>query len=371
MPESGKILRFRTRPISAGYSREEAAERAAEFLAIPASERNAACVDGTLADSDVLSSVLSRLWAIINTSPATVAEAAPQIHKWVTAREDRQFFFDERDYFLGESALLAGASLRLIGKREETERWLDRSDAAFRHTVAPTAHLARVSYTRLALRYDQHRHDELLELTPSVSLTFKKLGMVNDFVKCEFLQAMSLKELGRLEESATLLEAMTQNNQVDSALAGMALVNLGGLRSEQGEFDKARLAYAQAAPLLREARRFAALADLKLMLGGTLQRTGRLLAAIEAFRESVSDHLALGMATRAAYGRLFVAGALLEADRPREAEWEIRAALPTIDAQEMGPEAVAALGLLSESVRQRRTDPKALLMLRECLQDTN
>jgi tetratricopeptide (TPR) repeat protein len=371
MPETAKVLPFRARPTSPEYSRGEASAKASEYLAMPIGERTPAGLDEALANGDVLTALLARLWELINTSPASVAEEAPEIHKWVTSRDQRQFFFDERDYFLGESALLAGASLRLLGKREETERWLDRSDAAFRHTVAPAAHLARVCYTRLALRYDQHRHDELLELTPSVSLTFKKLGMLNDFAKCEFLQAMSLKELGRLDESAMRLEGLTTGQQVESALAGMALVNLGGLRSEQGQYDKATLAYAKAAPLLREAKRFSALADLKLMLGGTLQRTGQLAAAIEAFRESVSDHLALGMETRAAYGRLFVAGALLEADRPREAEWEIRAALPTFDEQEMAPEAIAAVGLLRESVQQRKTDPKALVELREYLQAKN
>jgi tetratricopeptide (TPR) repeat protein len=317
--------------------------------------------------------LFTRLWEVINTAPATVTEVAPEIYKWVSARDEKQFFFDERDYFLGESALLAAGSHRLLGKREETERWLDRADANFRHTVAPAAHLARVSYTRLTLRYDTHRHDDLLELIPSVTLTFKKLGMLNDYAKCEFLQAMSLKEIGRVDEAATVFErlALSHQNSIDSGLVGMALVNLGGLRSEQGAFDKATLAYAQAAPLLQQAKRFSALADLKMMLGGTLQKTGQLTAAVEAFRESVNDHLALGMETRAAYIRLATAGALLEAQRPREAEWEIRAALPTIDEQGMAAEAVAAISILRESVQQRKTDPKALLEVREYLQAKN
>jgi len=371
MPDTARILPFRARPVAAAYSREEAAAKAAAYIATPANQRTLASLDEVLADGDVLMALIARLWEIINTSPASVADEASQVHKWVTSREPRHFFFDERDYFLGESALLAGASLRLLGKREETERWLDRSDAAFRHTVAPAAHLARVSYTRLALRYDQHRHEELVELTPSVSLTFKKLGMVIDYAKCEFLQAMSLKQLGRLDESATLLEGLATGRHADAGLTGMVLVNLGDLRADQGQLDKATLAYAQASPLLQQAKRYAALADLKMMLGGMLQRTGQLTAAIEALRESVKDHLDLGMETRAAYVRLVVAGALLEAQRPREAEWEILAAMPTLDEQKMATEAAGALALLRASVQQRKTDPKALLRLRECLQGNN
>jgi len=370
MPESAKILPFRARPGVVSCPREEAAARAKRYLATPATERSVELRDSALADGDVLTALLSHLWEVINTTPAAVSSEAPEIYKWLSSRDERQFFFDERDYFLGESALLAGASLRLLGRREDTERWLDRSDASFRHTVAPVAHLARVSYTRLTLRYDMHRHDDLLELVPSLALTFKKLGMQNDFAKCEFLHAMSLKELGRVEEAAELLErlAVGQDSRVDSALAGMALVNLGNLRSEQELFEEATRAYTQAAPLLQKADRHSALADLKLMLAGTLQRTGNLTAAVEAFRESVNDHETLGMATRAAYGRLFLAGALLEAQRPREAEWEILAALPVIDEQQMAPEGATAVALLRESVRQRKTDPRVLLELRRYLQ---
>jgi tetratricopeptide (TPR) repeat protein len=373
MPENAKVLQFRVRLSSPSYSREQALAQATAYLEMPKSDRTLASLEKDLADGDVLTALLSHLWETINTSPATVAEEAQGVYKWISTRAEKTFFFDERDYFLGESALLAAGGLRLLGKREETELWLDRADAGFRHTVAPAAHLARVSYIKLTLRYDMRRHDEVLELAPSIALTFQKLGMGNDLAKCEFLTAMSLKELGRLDESALLLErlAQAQTGQIDSALAGMALVNLGNLRSEQGHFEKATLAYAEAAPLLQQAKRFAALADLKMMLGGTLQRTGQLASAVQALRESVKDHLDLGMETRAAYIRLVVAGALLEAQRPREAEWEILAAMPTFDEQGMAPEAIAALALLRESVRQRKTDPEALLQLRNYLQAKN
>jgi tetratricopeptide (TPR) repeat protein len=372
MPETAKILPFRSREASLPFSRAEASERAAAFLQIPLSERTQKCVDAALADGDVLTSIFSSLSDHMNTKPSVVAEEAPSIYKWLSARTEKDFFFDERDFFLGESALLAAGSLRLIGKREETERWLDRAEAGFRHTVAPAAHLARASYIRLTLRYDMRRHDDVLELIPSVALTFQKLGMVNDLSKCQFLEAMSLKELGRVEEAALKLEALASGEAaIGAALCGMALVNLGNIRSEQGSLDLAISAYTKASPLLQSANRSAALADLKLMLGGTLQRAGHLTAAIGSFRESVNELVNLGMVTRVAYHRVVLAGALLEAGKPREAEWEILAALPTIDEQTMVPEGFAAVAFLRESVRQRKTDPKALLELREYLQAKN
>jgi len=373
MPNTAKILPFRAREASVPVTRGEASVRARAFLATSQSDRTQEQINTALGDGDVLTAIFSALWEGMNTSPAVVAEEAPSIYKWLSLRTEKDFFFDERDFFLGETALLAAGSVRLLGRREDTERWLDRADAGFRHTVAPAAHLARVSYIRLTLRYDMRRHDEVLELIPSVALTFEKLGMSQDLYKSRFLEAMSLKELGRIDEAAASLERLVscEDGIVESGLCGMALVNLGNLRSEQGALDLAIAAYTKASPLLQSANRLSALADLKLMLGGTLQRTGHLDAAIQVFRESVNEHLALGMATRAAYLRVVLAGALLESGRAREAEWEILAALPTIDEQEMASEGFAAVGFLRESIRQRKTDPRALLELREYLQARN
>ena len=124
-------------------------------------------------------------------------------------------------------------------------------------------------------------------------------------------------------------------------------------------------------PLLKSASRFSALADLKMMVGGTLKQRGHLASALEAYRDAIKDYQGLGMSTRAAYLRLVSAEVLLEVGKAREAEWEILAALPTIDQEKMVPEGFAAVALLRESVRQRKTDPKALLELREYLQAKN
>jgi tetratricopeptide (TPR) repeat protein len=373
MPETAKILPFRARATAVPSTREDAFARGKAFLEIRLSDRTEECVDASLSDGDVLTSIFSLLWDLINSSPSVVAEEAPAIYKWLSARPENDFFFDERDFFLGESALLAAGSLRLLGKREETERWLDRADAGFRHTVAPTAHLARVSYIRLTLRYDMRRHEDLLELVPSVALTFQKLGMGNDLAKCRFLEAMSLKELGRIDEAVNRLERLVSGNEctAGAGLTGMALVNLGDLRSTQGLYEAALEAYAKAAPLLHSEKRFSAIADLKLMIAVTLRRIGHREASLAAYREAIKGHADLGMSTRVAYERVLFAEALIEAGRVREAEWEILAALPTISEQKMVPEGFAAVSLLRESVRQRRTDPKALLDLREYLQAQN
>ena len=373
MPETAKILPFPTRVTEARCDREEASARAKAYLSVVLGDRSDKLVRSTLGDGDVLTALCGQLWDLSNTDPVNLAAEAPALHKGLSAQPEGTFFFDERDFFLGEAALLAAGGFRLMGKREETERWLGRADASFRHTVAPEAHLARVAYVRLALRYDTRDHEEVLELVPSIARTFQKLGMDADLAKCRFLEAMSLKELGRIEEAASGLErlALTDDYRVEPSLRGMALLNLGNLRSEQGSLDQAFDSYKRALPLLQASNRLVALADLKLMLGGTLQRMGRFEAATSALRDSVKDCVILGATARAAYVRVVLAQVLLEAGQPREAEWELLAALPTIDEEGMVPEGFVAVALLRESVRQRRTDPNALVELREYLQAKN
>jgi tetratricopeptide (TPR) repeat protein len=308
-----------------------------------------------------------------NSNPADVYAEATRIFSWITTEGHTLGYFDERDFFLGEAALLAGTASRILGDRAETELWLDRADASYRHTINPAASLARVAYVRLSLRFDTTRFGDVLELLPSVRLTFEKLGMIPELGKCLFLEAMSLKELGRYSDAVARLQNLLSGSefQSESALLGTALLNLGNIRALEGDQDQALAAYRAARPLLEAGNYQSMLADLKAMVGDTLRQVGNLTAAIDAYRESVVDHLKLGMETKVAYLRVVLAEVLLEASRLREAEWELLAALPTINAQKMVPEGFAAVALLQQSVKLRKTDPRALAELRKYLQASN
>ena len=107
------------------------------------------------------------------------------------------------------------------------------------------------------------------------------------------------------------------------------------------------------------------------MVAVTLRKTGHVAAALDAYRGAIDDYVELKMATRAAYVRILLAEALLEGGKAREAEWQILAAVPTIDAEKMVPEGFVAMELLRGSAQQRNADPRALLELREYLQARN
>lgn len=368
MPEQGRVLPFRLRQVVEPTSPAQARQAAMDYLAEPIENRQSGNLDTIYGDADTLMALCGQLRDHVNVNPAEVFTEASRIFSWASA-QPRIGFFDEREFFLGESALLAGSATRLLGDRAETELWLDRADAGYRHTINPTPNLARVAYVRLTLRYDMRRHADVLEFLPSVALTFEKLGMYAELAKCWFLEAMSLKELGRSAEATAKLQGLVSGVEFrqENALRGMATLYVGDLHSAEGRLDAALAAYREALPLLKAANRHAALADLKASVGQTLRGMGRLDQAVEAYREAVNDHVKLGMQTRAAYFRIVLAEALLDQRKPREAEWELLAALPTIEQEGMAPEGLAAVSLLRESVRQRKTDPEALAQVREYL----
>jgi tetratricopeptide (TPR) repeat protein len=368
MPETAKILHFPSKAQSSSLSREEALGRARSYLETPIESRDGSVT--SLFDADVLLAVCSILRDQANTAPSQVADASSHLYRCVVGNGTGVGFFDERDYFLGELALIAGGSCRLLGRREDTELWLDRSEASFRHTLNPAPMLARTAYIRLALRYDMRRYEDVLELLPSVALSFAKFGMDEELSKCRFLEALSLKDVGREDESMAVLQRLVAGSEVrcEDGLRGMALVNLGDLHGKREAFELALTSYTEALPMLQRAKRLIAMADLKAMVGDTLRRMGRLEDSLAAYRESVSDYCSLEVSTRAAYARVLLAETLMQAGRLNEAEWEIRAALPTIEREKMVPEGFAAVALLQESVRQRKADPKALSELRQYLQ---
>lgn len=372
MPDTAKILRF---PLRSGASQtpEEGREQSRSYLEAIHDEGADERRKVLLTQPDVLQWVCARLGEQVDASGARVWEESVALYRCIASSNSTLGAFDERDYFLGETALLASIACRVLGKRSEAELWLDRAEAGFRHTVNPTPVLANVTYQRLALRCEMGRYDEVCELAPMLAKSFAKLNMLREQAKCVFLEGVALKESGRHECATVRFEWLLKANieARDPGLVGLALVNLADMHAAEGRDDAAAASYTEALPLLKAANRPASIAHLKNAIAENLRRRGRLADAIKAYGASAADYEALGMSTWVAYIRVVLAQTFLEAGQPREAEWQILAALPTIEEQKMAPEGFAAMALLRESIRQRKTDPKALLELREYLQAKN
>ena len=373
MPETARILPFPGSPKPLGLSPQEAAVEALAYLDVPLDQRSAELREKLARNADTLMAACSILKERAEVSPATVVAEASSLYNWLTEANSEVGIFDEKDYFIGETALLAGRSCRHLGRRDEAERWLDRADTAFRHTMNPAPLLANVAYARLTLRYETRRYDEVAELVPSLIRSFDRLGMSLEGVKARFLQCVSLKLCGRKQEAFEIARDLCANQVAinEPALLGQVLIEIGEYHTSEAEYGQAMVAYQNALPLLRQANRPIALANLKFAIGETFRKQDRLVPAVQAFREALLDCETLGMSTYVAYLHVLIGEALLVLGKHREAEWQILAALPTIEEQKMVPEGFAAVALLKESVRRCKTDPSALRELREHLQAKN
>jgi tetratricopeptide (TPR) repeat protein len=369
MPETGRVLQFPTRCGRPTRSPEEARSISRAYLEMPAADRTEDFVTGCLGEPETLLSLCIALKELRNTVPSTVVDEGSRIYKWITSQTRRFGVFDECDYFLGEVAFLVGSACRLVGRRDEAELWLERAESGFRHTVNPAPLLANIAYERLALHYDMRRYDRIFELLPSLRTSFKKLNMGREVLKCQFLEATTLKDADRKLEALTRFAELRSDPLLRSepTLLGLVLANLGELLSSGGRYGEAMAVFQEALSCESEPSQPLSAAHLKVAIAECLRNQGQLNAAVSSYRAAVSDYASVGMQTMVAYVRVLTAETLIASSRHREAEWEILAALPTIEEQKMVPEGFAAVALLRESVRSRKADPKALRDLRDHL----
>lgn len=366
MPKSARLLRFPVKPALADYSAAEIASMSDGFLAVEFAHRPAASW-AALENPDVTLSVLSALKTQANGSPEKVHREAESLYEYLKA-EPSIGLFDEKHYFLGEAALIAGNTARLLGRFETAETWLEIADHSFRNTINAAPMLARVSHARLVVRHELRRFSQVLAVLPSVIEDFVSFGMETDALKARFLEALTLKEIGESDKSLTCLLGMRDSFGVeDASFRALVLTNIAEEYARRSEPEKSLQAYQQALKAVEETGEPIAAAQLKGSIGEAYRSHGEYRESVDCFRAAIAGFSSLGMETRVAYLRVVLAECLLAAGRNREAEWEILAALPIIEDQKMVAEGLAAVSLLRQSVAQRRTDPAALAELRQNL----
>jgi tetratricopeptide (TPR) repeat protein len=298
-------------------------------------------------------------------------------------REEAEFFYDflksrpqvglydEREYFLGEFALLAGTACRFLFLREEARRWFERAEAWFVLTANSSVNIARLAYQRLALKLEERAFDEVLELTPMWIDAFTSLELREDAVKCRFLEGNALRETGRTDDAITVFQEVSRDAELlgNVNLLAQGVGNLGQLFRLRGNLHDALECAQRALPLLQQVNNRVGLAKLQWFVGDICREQGKLGDAVDAYRAGLRDAEEIGIRGDVAAIHLVLADVLLDAGFDRQAEWEIRAALPIIEEEKMVPEGYAALALLQESLRRRKIDRQALRNLHGFFQD--
>src|SRR5206468_8751350 len=131
-----------TASVGTWLSPRDAEVAARQFLATPVAGRSGEERRRFLCSPDILLAICSQLRRKWDSAPSAVESDAADIYQWISRPDCELGLFDERDYFLGETALLAGTACRHLGKREEAFLWFDRAEAGFRHTMNPAPGLS-------------------------------------------------------------------------------------------------------------------------------------------------------------------------------------------------------------------------------------
>lgn len=355
---TGRIIPFPVRK----FTLEEARAAANRILALSVPERLAKQKELQLEEPETLIEISRVLRDLLETSPTKVREEAEFLFGFLSEPRRSIGLFDEREYFLGEAALLAGTACRLLARRDEAYRWLERSETSFRLTVNPVANWCRVSYQRLALRLEERRFEELLEQLPGLIESCTKEDMAEDALKCRFLEGLAHMEMGDLDSAAEVFQFICVDAKRfrNDKLVATAYTNLAQVFGMLGKTEEALECSDEAAAVFQATGNKFGMAKIQWGMGSLLRERGQFSEAIDAYREAQQRFLELGMVADVAAGDLVVADLLLELGQEASALREILKALPTIDELKMVPEGFAALALLRDSVLHNRINREAL-----------
>lgn len=313
-------------------------------------------------EPEAMLSVCERLREDWGVSPSLVRQEAELFYRFLQAPGMSAWPFDERDYFLGELALIAGTASRQLSGWDQARVWFDRAEVAYERTATTTADLARLAYQRLALRMDERQVGEVMELAPPLIERFESLGMPDDAVKCRILQGLALLISSRFAEAVEVFLEICHRSEAlgNRTVVASSLVNLTHAYALLGEFGKAAESSEKAIPLLRAENDKIGLAKVEWGLGTLLREQGQTPAAIEMYRAAQRDLGSLGVRADVAALSLVVADLLLDRGQEQEAMREVLTALPVIDELRMLPEGMAALSILRESLHQQKINRQAL-----------
>lgn len=360
-PVTGEIVPFPSAPSS--IAPEVAAELAQRILSLPPADRHRTPELG-LDQSEVYLNICQILDSQLESAPAVVLAEAEYFYRYLERTESSQFnfLFDERDYYLGEFATLAGTSCRMLSRREEARDWLDHAEVWLLTTSNAIGEVARVNYQRLALKVEERRFDQVLALAPPLIDLFSRLHAQELSLKTECLLGVALQETERRREALQIYRSIAKKAESlgSDRVLSSAWVNITQIHALLGESDEALKSAAEASAILRRTGFRSDVGKLQLGIAYLLRARGKRREALEAYRHAQKEFVALEMGADVAAIHLVIADLLLESGQEAQAEWEIRAALPVIDELKMVPEGVAALSLLRESVRRRKIDRQAL-----------
>jgi len=312
--------------------------------------------------------LLAYLRQCIDLSPSLARERALAVYRLLEYQTRKwEDPLSEAAYFLGEAARAIGGASRVLGRCREAAEWFATSKQHFL-AIQDEAALANLAYSELTLQVERRSYECVLARARVLAAQCLRHGLTRVAMKCEFVNAFALKEVRRISEAASHLEALREKTKrLDHPLRAFVLVTLAEIRVSEGRYPAAEVLLREADETLRRLNYPVVLAHVRGVIAEAFRDQGRLRDAATHYREAIEIYASEGVFGKLAYTRVVLAETLIAMGQHEEAELEILAALPTIEAEQMKPEAGAAVTLLRESIRRRKMDRNALRELREQL----
>ena len=262
---------------------------------------------------------------------------------------------DLQEFFLAETAVLVGGALRQVAQPTVVERWAELAEVHVQDDPDPRPTKERIALLRLTCLYEQSRYDLVVKGAAALERSFENLEMDEERIKCRILWAASLKLLGRFQEALDVLKRVREwKPGIRPSLYGWVLLNSGDLHLVCGDHSLALRDLGEAETLLREGKQFTGLADVHSMISCIYRSQGMLREALHLLKSSRDEHARLGMKSLEAANRMLIAETYLAMGRHRDAEVEIRLAIPVFEDQRMVADAVVGVNLLQEAMRRQR-----------------
>ncbi len=328
-------------------------------LALAAEQPTQAVMEVVASGSEAIFQALLYLRDHGEAAPEFAAQTAIQLSRSIEVGRSR-LPQDLQTFLLGESARLAGTFLRIVGNLVEVERWAELSEAYFQNDRNPSPSLARVAFLRMALAYEQSRWDLVVRSAGELDRLFAELGMEEDRIKCRVTWAACLKLAGHFPEALEVLAPLRlSRTHIRPSLYGWVLLHSGDIHQICGRYKLALEELIEAANLFQEGNQLTGLSDVKGMISCIYRSHGLIDEALQLLKSGCEEHARLGLASLVANDRILIAETYIALGRPRDAEVEIREAIPVLEEQGMEAEALVAVNLLREAIRRQRSGSQA------------
>jgi tetratricopeptide (TPR) repeat protein len=324
------------------------------FLRLSCDKWSSGLCERFLSSRAVLLAACATLEKERNTRPQEVLAGALKIFEWLASALEAPGVAEDLVFFAGDVAYSAAVCFRHLGQFRAHDRWLDVAAKLFMRTGLPDPYLTRIKWSNLVARYDRHEYD-VYSAIPPLTAAFHGYGMTDDERRSIFFEAHALKTLGRFRESRLKFESAKRSAEIagDARMLGSSLVGIAENMAQLGEPAAAMRMLEIAAGVLTRGRMPMALASLHGVAGEVLKNEGNLNGAISEYQKSIATYEKAGCSFQVAYMQLVLADTLVAAGREAEAIRVLAEAFPVIEREGAEVDAVAAIGLLRESLRRQ------------------